>query len=567
METTKPIYLFVLLLVILVVSVLFGNAWKKLTKETTQKQEGLIGFSESNNSGDKISISQYSKNKVYKLFDNLFYDDSNGNLIEIDGAPTVMKTTTPTPTPTTKTPGITLNANNAGNKIDNIYVTDRNGKTHESFASTAVDIQLQYPNNISNTVSAFSYTTKSKQTDTYQVFYIPYLKNTFIQINNVTKGKLVYSFCFINGTHNEHSFISNGSFPAIPTLSQPSTVAVDPANDTFIVYQKYSTVNGVYQITPTVFFDAYNGNLIIEDSTVTQGFTVYNRDGNKVTDFATSLPKTITAKNKIVSWTKAIGQYLVCYSAINKVTAVSVFKNGAVANVLDIVDIVTFDETTYQSATKKVSGNITAVSPMTTPGSFGVGTSGSAYGHPPITQAGTGTDMSEYWKWFWYWNTVSNESPQGSTVVGTGPKANHFTNDYLLKTQIVPSVCPGCQTCNNNTSSPSLFSYDDVPTPTPTPEPKKPWVNEPTVQKSNDTNIMPTRNLATTSTRNQPTTSTQNLATTSTQNQPTTATQNPVRQPPTATTNPIDNYSYYGALVPKGGDYVPVTNDFSAFRK
>ena len=29
----------------------------------------------------------------------------------------------------------------------------------------------------------------------------------------------------------------------------------------------------------------------------------------------------------------------------------------------------------------------------------------------------------------------------------------------------------------------------------------------------------------------------------------------------------IDNYSYYGALQSKGGNYMPVTADFSAFRK
>ena len=31
--------------------------------------------------------------------------------------------------------------------------------------------------------------------------------------------------------------------------------------------------------------------------------------------------------------------------------------------------------------------------------------------------------------------------------------------------------------------------------------------------------------------------------------------------------NGVDNYSYYGALVPKGGNYMPVTADFSAFAK
>ena len=32
-------------------------------------------------------------------------------------------------------------------------------------------------------------------------------------------------------------------------------------------------------------------------------------------------------------------------------------------------------------------------------------------------------------------------------------------------------------------------------------------------------------------------------------------------------TTPIDNYSQYGALQSKGCNYMPVTADFSAFRK
>jgi hypothetical protein len=30
---------------------------------------------------------------------------------------------------------------------------------------------------------------------------------------------------------------------------------------------------------------------------------------------------------------------------------------------------------------------------------------------------------------------------------------------------------------------------------------------------------------------------------------------------------PIDNYSYYGALPNKGSNYIPITADFSAFKK
>ena len=44
-------------------------------------------------------------------------------------------------------------------------------------------------------------------------------------------------------------------------------------------------------------------------------------------------------------------------------------------------------------------------------------------------------DKSEYYKWYWYWNTV-------------GGKNVPLSQDYILKTQIVPPVCPACPSCN-----------------------------------------------------------------------------------------------------------------------
>jgi hypothetical protein len=46
------------------------------------------------------------------------------------------------------------------------------------------------------------------------------------------------------------------------------------------------------------------------------------------------------------------------------------------------------------------------------------------------------SEMSEYFKWYWYWKTTNNQ-----------PQFN-YSDDYLLKTQIVPPVCPACPNCN-----------------------------------------------------------------------------------------------------------------------
>jgi hypothetical protein len=71
-----PLLLFVLLLVVLVISVVFGKMGN---------MEGFISFQKDKASLDKVWIPQYSKvERVHKLNDNMFFDSRNGNLIELD---------------------------------------------------------------------------------------------------------------------------------------------------------------------------------------------------------------------------------------------------------------------------------------------------------------------------------------------------------------------------------------------------------------------------------------------------------------------------------------------------
>ena len=71
-----PLLLFVLLLVVLVISVVFGKMGN---------MEGFISFQKDKLPLDKVWIPQYSKaERVHKLNDNMFFDSRNGNLIELD---------------------------------------------------------------------------------------------------------------------------------------------------------------------------------------------------------------------------------------------------------------------------------------------------------------------------------------------------------------------------------------------------------------------------------------------------------------------------------------------------
>ena len=76
-----PLLLFVLLLVVLVISVVFGKM-----VNTEGSVEGYVAFMKDAQALEQVWIPQYSSEAVtvYKLNDNMFFDSRNGNLIELD---------------------------------------------------------------------------------------------------------------------------------------------------------------------------------------------------------------------------------------------------------------------------------------------------------------------------------------------------------------------------------------------------------------------------------------------------------------------------------------------------
>jgi hypothetical protein len=67
----SPLLLFLILLIVLVISVLFGKMLN---------MEGFVSFGKSLETMDTILIPEYSTTKqVYKVYDNLYYDYDNGN--------------------------------------------------------------------------------------------------------------------------------------------------------------------------------------------------------------------------------------------------------------------------------------------------------------------------------------------------------------------------------------------------------------------------------------------------------------------------------------------------------
>jgi hypothetical protein len=74
----SPLLLFILILLLLVLSSVISSRYLNV--------EGFVGFQNTAKPLDEVSIDSYStKNKVVKMYDNLYFDMINGNVIQIEG--------------------------------------------------------------------------------------------------------------------------------------------------------------------------------------------------------------------------------------------------------------------------------------------------------------------------------------------------------------------------------------------------------------------------------------------------------------------------------------------------
>lgn len=78
------IFLIAIILIVLILSILFGDSLDKLMG-MSPVEEGFISYNISGAIGSDITLAAYSRNPVTKLYDNIYVDKSNGYLIGING--------------------------------------------------------------------------------------------------------------------------------------------------------------------------------------------------------------------------------------------------------------------------------------------------------------------------------------------------------------------------------------------------------------------------------------------------------------------------------------------------
>jgi hypothetical protein len=274
---------------------------------------------------------------VYKLYDNIFVDNNNANLIEVDS--------------TTYGNSTSGNTDLTGTSITNVYVTSRDADT-KSYASvvtngvvTAVNTDKSLLTTKSRAYNSFSYQTQSINTDKYSVLYIPWDTNTYIHVIDNTTNTNKGTFLFGSGSVMDQILYTNSIIS-----TQNSVADTDPDINKLVKDTVYDSNRYLYKLSTNVKYDISNSNLVIQQSDssriiydrVNRSYTISS--GNISETAKTAIASTTVSNVGYNSWVvfDSVGQKMVlyCSSGTNTIVAIvnynSTTKQYYLANVGEI---------------------------------------------------------------------------------------------------------------------------------------------------------------------------------------------------------------------------------------
>jgi hypothetical protein len=400
-----PFILFCILLLVLVISSIFGNTILRSFTNVEGFQEGMTTL-------NSISLPQYSsQHNVFNLYDNIYYDNMNANIIEVTQSVPVESDT------------------NEGNVTvsSTTIVTPRSGQNTAIFDSIQMptDVPNSQLSNISNSYTAWTQTTLNN----YNIFYMPWGLDTYIHIIDGNAKKNIASFGLINGgAMNNYSYPQNSNVGLTGYYSD-----TDPANMSMVSEPTYNSTREVYQISHFVKYDILNGNLLIQNGDgATKTITTYDINSNSSIINASNQSATSNNKTSLISGSNfqpftvldTNGQNLVIYMALQQKVLVALISYADSSLSTYSVNVCRFTANGIDNGNQGLSGQCNSFN----------------------KQIENGNPMSDYYRWYWYWNSVGMPNGGGHGNV-PGPGTGFPSDDYILKTQIVPPVCPTCPAC------------------------------------------------------------------------------------------------------------------------
>lgn len=417
--------IFLIILIVLVILVALYNYF-------SSGKEGFLNYQEKTKILNTITIGMYANQPVVKLYDNLYFDKANGNLIEIYS--------------TTKE-DVSLRVD-----VKSIYVTTRDGVStiYNNTANPPVEESL-IPSMKSSYVS-WVYNTFSTETDKYSVAYMPWGASTYIHIINTKQPASMMTFLFTEDGNMNKSDVTTPEF-----LTGPAN-DTDVNNNTMVTNTAYGVSNPVYQISKYVKYDLSNGNLVVD---LSSGIIVYDKQANSTT-YDSNKTKISSAAGIVDGesfspWATVDtnGQTLVVYIPGTTQTMVASLRKGnsANGNIISLGNVCRFGANGVDNG--KGTATLSQLSlptyathkPQSDKSEPAGGEVQVSFDNNGVSITGSNAAM------FNYLTTFMQSSTQGGDMNPFAPPNLNPNSDYILKTQIVPPVCPSCPGCAASTGT------------------------------------------------------------------------------------------------------------------
>ena len=413
----SPLILFIIILLVLVIA-------------TTIKNFGLVseGFGSYKYETDMLSdqkVTQYDDQRnIKKLYDELFYDPRNGNVVAVY-SPTYMG-----------------DSNATVSKIEIAPRDIRDNITTYENVAVAARLDESKKTNIQSMDTHWSRKFQSNQlvyitmgTDTF--LYVIDLSNSTMAGNTSTGNTIVPSYSpVLSMYYNGNQHITNNTYSGIKINLASSYNYVNDGNDGKMVLPNpfYHPTRKLYQVTSNVNYDISNGNVLVRTVTGTsQKFDVYYRKSNDVgmqtrdTELTLNTPDANGSSASIREFQQVgsqpyfipdtLGNNTVMYWPKDDYTIIALFGNALDSHgAVQLRSCVRFNKTGVYSTNSTTAD-------VSTP--------------PSVPETSGNTElMNQFAKWYIYFNSDATAN----------------TSDYLLKTQIVPPVCPACPGCQSGGS-------------------------------------------------------------------------------------------------------------------
>ena len=458
--------IFLILLILLVSTVLICRCYQSYS-------EGMAAYNYNLDTGSSHKIVNYSnKNELNKIYDTIYFDNTNGSLVELDvsssyvstagtpAVPAVPATDTTAEVPAVPAVAGTNNATTNSNEIKKLHILTRGGTSTSTYniedANTVIS-PAPATSMENSMVSAIYNTVGTNSGNSYNVLVLPWHTNTYLHVmetspgsaattdpvssggkpKNMVTAALTYATSHMEYLYNHYVADPNDtSHTDNATTKQKeertfnienSYVDNDANNNKMVQEPMYNTTRKVYQLSEYVKYDISNASLLVSSGEGSnKQIKIVKRGGNTETlSNPNSTGENTHGNDDSVANTSFVPRIIHDMCGQNMILYIENAKKTLVALVNKNSD----GDMTLRNVKRFTEQGVDTAQP-------------DAGGDPDTDSEETDSNRESRYD---YYDSIFN---------GTGDGVDSNALDrYMLKTQIVPPVCPACPSCNYNSGT------------------------------------------------------------------------------------------------------------------